>query len=279
MPRNTHTYLFGRIHIVSGVQDRDSKEMLVDALKSGVVVVNGRFEYGFFEVTEFGEGDERYVCGQLVKFKDLLEGERVDKVNRRIVEDGLDEGVVAKSIFCIHYRSLIIAYRPITNRTSASQFRKAFCDLVRTANEGFFFDVTIDTIQEEIAIQEALERFDVVNRVYFEIHPTNPSNRHVYKRLDERLKEWQAQKMQQTIESKWGLNKSALLQDDTYRALIMASDGYGRAQVEGKVNGQVLVVSTNESPVREEIRATDNVESAWQQLRSKIQQLLDRKNR
>lgn len=200
----------------------------------------------------------------------------VDEENIQIIGDERVRGVVGKSNFCIHYDSLVIAYRPLPSKISSFQFQNAFHDLVDIATSNFFFNVVIETIQEEITIIDALRRLDVVNKVFYEVHPTNPSNREPYKKIDEKLKKMEAQRLQQTVESKSGLNKNALLEDETYGALIMASDGYGKAVIEGKLNGNTSVITTGDSPIRVEIQGTDDPDKAMEELQPAIHQLLGR---
>jgi hypothetical protein len=200
------------------------------------------------------ELSEEFVYGRLVKYKRLLEGEIVDEGSHRTVLGGLPYGIVAKSDFFLHYKSGVLAYRPIISKISANQFRLVFARLFEAGHDNFFVSAQVETVDEGIRIEEAIRTFDLIKKVSFDIHPTNPSNRDVYKRVDERLKRLQAEKLKQVVEANnRGLNREALLEDDIYRSLIMATDGYGNGAVYGVSEGRTMVITTGDSPVRKEI--------------------------
>jgi hypothetical protein len=209
------------------------------------------FKYGFFDVQEL---NNEFVYGRLVKYKRILEGEIVDEESHRTVVGGLPHGIVAKSDFFLHYKSGVIAYRPLASRISAKQFRHIFARLFEAGHDNFFVSAQVETIDEGLKIEEAIRKFEVIRKISFDIHPTNPSNRDVYKRVDERLKHLRAEKLKQTVEaSENGLNRDALLEDDIYRSLIMATDGYGNGSLYGVSEGRTMVITTGDSPVRKDI--------------------------
>ena len=257
MPPNVHTYYFGRLNLLG---KWDNKRTFVQkALTAGAIESKRKFKYGIFGVDDLSIQDYVFAYGKLAKYKPLLEGEVVDEEKGQIVEGGLPDGVVAKSDFFFHYQSEVVAYRPITNRLSSEQFREMFARLIEAGHHNFFVSASVELIEEEFGIIEAVQRLQVVKKVTIEIHPTNPSNRRTYKHIDERLKGLKAQKLRQVIEGRnGGLNKEALLNDDIYRGLVMASDGYGKGSVQGILDGAKVTISTGQSPVKKEVLFSEN---------------------
>ncbi len=272
MKPQTQTYFFGRVNTISNVTDK--RQLFFQAFTANKFHMKGDYKYGFFTVREI---DSDFAYGLLVKYKPMLEGEVVDENVHQLVEGGLPDGVVAKSDFFIHIPSSVIAYRPITNKISSSQFRETFAHLIEVGHENFFVSVKVESIDEELRIEEALKKFDQILVLSFDIHPTNPSNRDTYKSLDEKLKLLNADKMKQTLESKsGGLNKSAILDDDSYRALIMAIDGYGKGVIHGTIEGNHKVISTEDSPVRKDVIVSNNPKDILDQLLPEFEKIWKR---
>lgn len=250
MPTKILTFFFGRLNITSYANNK--KDLILTGLRTDKFFDSNQFKYGFFDVQEI---NDEFVYGRLVKYKRVLEGEIVDEESHRTIVGGLPYGIVAKSDFFLHYKSGVIAFRPLASRISAKQFRGVFARLFEIGHDNFFVSAQIETIDEGIKIEEAIKKFEVVRKITFDIHPTNPSNRDVYKRVDERLKRLKADKLKQIVESdkEDGLDKSALLEDETYRSLVMATDGYGNGSIHGVTEGRKVVITTGDSPVRKEI--------------------------
>jgi hypothetical protein len=59
----------------------------------------------------------------------------------------------------------------------------------------------------------------------------------------------------------------------------MAVDGYGRGKIEGIVEGRRVAISTEDSPVCEEVVATDDVGGILEQLRSAFERIWRRTQR
>lgn len=278
MPHNVHTFLFGRLNVLGKWDNKRS--FLHQALSSGEIEKQRKFKYGIFNVEDLSLDGEIFASGQLVKYKPLLEGEIVDETKKQVVEGGLPDGVVAKSDFFLHYASGIIAYRPITNRLSEKQFRGMFSRLIEAGHYNFFISAEIRLIEEEYGIIEAVKKFDVIRRISIELHPTNPSNRDLYRCIDERLKKLRAESMRQIVEAKeGGLNKDALSEDEVYKGIVMAADGYGRGRVQGILDGASVTISTGQSPVKKDILDTDNPKEDLSQLMEAFRKIWDRMKR
>lgn len=253
MSSRTHTYFFGRLNLLGSWKDK--RQFIHEALTTEVFETRRGFKYGLFDIDELEINDELFVFGRLVKYKPLLEGEIVNEDSHELIEDGLIHGVVAKSEFYLHYRTGVIAYRPISNRISDNQFRVISATLIEAGHDHFFVNAEVQSVNEELAIEEAFSKFRHIERVSVDLHPTNPSNRDIYQRLDEKFKRLRASRFRQTIDAtSEGLNQDALREDDAYSGLMMAVDGYGRGCIQGEIDdGRRVTIYTDDSPVTKEV--------------------------
>lgn len=273
-----HTYCFGRLNLLTPTDDKH--EFLLSALRSGAYETRGKFKYGFFDISRACFEDEIFITGSLVKYKPLLEGEIVDETRREIVGGGLPLGVVAKSPFLLHFASSVIAFKPVTNRLSHRQFRETFADLLEAAHDRFFVTATVESVDEELQVVEALDKMSIISEVSFRVHPTNPSSRKVFTEIDEKLKRMNATEMRHSVAGgEGGLNREVLREDDSYRGLIMAADGYGEGNIQGTIDDQKVVISTEDSPVRKEVVATEDPQGILEQLFSTFRRIWERERR
>lgn len=126
--------------------------------------------------------------------------------------------------------------------------------LIEAAHHNFFIDAEIQSVNEEYRIEEAIERFRVITKVVIDLHPSNPSNREVYRRIDQRLKKLKAKRLIETlIAREEGFDVVVFMDDDSYRGLLMAADGYGRGLIQGEIEGREVAISTEDSPIRKEV--------------------------
>ena len=110
--------------------------------------------------------------------------------------------------------------------------------------------------------------------IYYEI-ARSPLD--IYKNLDNRLKTLRAQRLRQIIEAgEGGLNRDELMDDDAYRGLMMAADGYGRGSIDGSINGEMMTISTDDSPVKKSVLSSDNKEEVLHQLISTFKRIWER---
>jgi len=222
---------------------------------------------------------EKFIYGELVKYKQLLEGEIVDEESDRIIESGLPKGVVAISKFFIHSKTMVVGYRPIKSRISEQQFKVFLAKLIAIGHENFFVDVEIDSVDEDVKIEDSLSIFQRIQRIITNVRPTNPSNRPVYRTLDERLRRLNATGEYRDLRaSESGLNKDALAEDEAFMGVMLASDGYGKASIEGVAqNGKRLVVRTEDSPVTRRVTDSESPEDIIGQLFRAFEDIWERK--
>lgn len=275
MTNNIYTFFFGRLNVLGSTEDK--YRFINDALNAGAAEIFGKFKYGFFDIQEVTLNNEVFAFGRIVKYKPLLEGEVVDEGAHALIEGGLPQRVVAKAEFFLHHRTSVIAFRPVASRISSGQFRLVFSRLIEAGHQKYFVSAQIDTIEEELEIRDALQKLEIVRRISIDIHPTNPSNRPVYQNVNERLKALEAQRLRQVIEGgENGLNKRHIENDDAFRGLLMAADGYGKGRIEGSIQGNKVVITTEDSPIRKEVVASETPSEILVQLFPAFQRIWER---
>jgi hypothetical protein len=169
---------------------------------------------------------------------------------RAIADENVRNLVVAHSRFIVHTKSGIIAYHPVGTRISASAFQSHFCRLIENAVNEVFFSAEILPINELEMFQEAMRRFDRIDRLSIYLHPSNPSNRIPWRRVDERLRAMNVDNYQEVYHGKAANGGLKLDADPFLRSkIVMAEDGYGHADAIGKRDGKVHKASTRNQPL------------------------------
>ncbi len=249
MPR-TVTYLFGRLNVIA--QDRDKRTIYSSALSPAAPPLLHRFhKWGFSDVVtlrndEFGEVYEGY----LVKYKDQQAVEVVDTDARTIEDENVRNLVAAHSRFFLHINSGIIAYHPVGNQISGAGFVARFADAIEQAFDHFFIAAEILPINEPEELQQAIRQFTRIDRLSIYLHPSNPSNRKTWRRVDERLHAINAMDYREEYHGK-GPNGGLKPEADRSieRKIAMAEDGYGHAEVSGIREGKRKIISTRNQPL------------------------------
>lgn len=272
-----HKYYFGRVDMFSALGDK--KGLINKALNSSDIEFVGQYKYGFFEPKKIWIDEEEFVAGYLVKFKPILEKEVVDESRHEVIDREISDGVIAKSRFYLHCKTMVFSYRPIVGKISAQQFRKIFSHLVESLCGDLLAKCYVESIDEETKILDAINKFDLLERISVEVHPTNPNNRHIYKDVDTRIKGLEAQSFrQEIIGGTNGLNKNNVLSDDIYNSLVMAVDGYGEGVVVGKVDGEKKTIHTYDSPVNCDVDSAQDDSLVLLILNKAFKRIWNRKN-
>lgn len=114
----------------------------------------------------------------------------------------------------------------------------------------FFVAAEIQSIEEPYRIFEALRRFERISRVSIYLHPANPDLTDVTRRIHSRLKQLGADTYAERYEA-GKLEPGLQVVDDTEvtSKISMAEDGYGKAEVTGTLEGEIVTVTTADSPL------------------------------
>lgn len=241
-------YFFGRLNIIAIYDDKH--EFMRQGFQGGRIIQARGSGWGFFEVNAFEDESGHWFEGYLVKYKPETEEEKVVLETQQIEDEAVRDRVVAKSRFFIHVDSGIIAYRPISNQISRKQFADNFVSVFRENHDFFFGNAELISIDEEYKILDILRRFTRIQEVKVSLHPSNPSNRDMWRRTDERLRNLGAASYQESIEANVnGPGLRVIEDEETTGKIAMAVDGYGQAAVTGTLDGEQVTINTEQNPI------------------------------
>ncbi len=241
-------YYFGRLNLI--VAGREKFQVLRTALASNVALPVRRQRWGFYEFNERRLGNEVFQTGFLVKYKPEAEEEVVVPERRALEDKSIENRVTAKSRFFLHPASGVIAYHPVSSQIPRHLFESRFVEVLKSALQNFFIDAEIQAIQEQFKILEELQSFTTISRVSIYLHPSNPSSRDIWRRVDQQLKDVNASGYWERFDgdrATGGLRIAA--DEDVRRKIAMAEDGYGKVDVIGERDGATRRVSTRDSPM------------------------------
>lgn len=242
----TVTYLFGRLNLVAHYDDK--RTYLISLMESRKYLHKRGFEWGIFDVEALVADGQAFIFGHLCKYLPSDSEEIVDKSAGKTGQRPVDNHLVAKSPFVLHVKSGLIAFHPVPNHIVPSTFRKMFAELLKHAQDKIMIEADVQMVHQEYQILKVLKKFDQIRSLKIELHPSNPSNREVWKRTDERLRRMKARTFKQEYTSMDGLQVDE--NDEVYGDILMASDGYGKASIHGIMNGKVVTASTEQVPVK-----------------------------
>ncbi len=266
------TYYFGRLNLIAYYTDK--KPYIVNSLKKKQQVVVKEYEWGFFDVDEITIFEENYIYGNLVKYKTLTAEEIVDREKRKTITEPASDRVLAKSFFLLHIKSGLIGYHPIPNKISDNQFRMIFSRLIEEANDNLLINADIQTVNEEVEIIKAIRSFDAINSLFIRLHPSNPNYSHRWKKIDDKMKIMQAE----IYKSSYNSNKGLVIneEDEVYEEILMASDGYGKAELYGQKDGKKKIASTEKIPIKAEGPKEGTTQEIVSPIISKFTEILKR---
>ena len=269
-------YYFGRLNLIAHYDDK--YKFLTKTFKTPIVFEKRGFLWGFFDISELKTEFGNFFHGYLVKYESLGEEEIAYPETHELNETQLTNRVIAKSPFFLHLKSGLIAFCPCLNAISVESFRSIFAKLVMKANDYFFIDAEVQSIQEQFKIFEELKKFSKFRKIIIILHPSNPSNRERWRNIDERLKTIEASRLKEEIDFKENHSGLDVLNDnETMNKLYMAEDGYGSAKVIGESEGAPKTVSSKDNPISKKVsEVEDEPHGTFEQLIETIRNIFNR---
>jgi len=249
MAPRLYTFQFGRVLVV-GRSVTDKAEFFSKVFSVKRPVSDQFNKFLFLDVQSLSINQETFFVGKLVKYK-AKEEDVVIEDDSALGTSIVENAVVAQPEFVLHPFTGIIAFRSMPSLFSPRQFRDKFARLVEASFDNFFINTKVEAVNEEFEIQEQFKRLRSIKHISVDLHPSNPHNRDLWKHVDEEIKSYGAvEYLQQLIAPNDGsLSKEKLEQSDIFAGIIMASDGYGYASIEGVLeDGQRVKVTTADNP-------------------------------
>jgi hypothetical protein len=268
-------YYFGRLNLITWVTKEKKKEYILGSLKSNATIFERGFHWGFFDVESISLGDDVYIYGLLVKYTPQSIEEVVDEINKCLKTTDIYDKMISKNEFFLHLNSGILAYHT-DYKCNSNLFKRQFAKIIEEANNNIFVNAEIISIDDETKIFDAIMNFDKVQRISLELHPSNPSNRELWKKTDDKIRNLNAQKY---YEYYVGEDLHIADNHEVYGNVVMACDGYGKATVIGIKSNKKLKVSTDKMPISQYAGRTIRVENKSEilsQLTSTFKKVLER---
>lgn len=250
MPKRAR-YHFGRLNVLPIRPYNEKLKWLENSLEWGGTVQDHNIHWQLFNIARLENDLGLFFSGFLGRYKEDTQIEIALPSGREIDVRTIENLISAKTLFFLHAESGVVAFRSVPKLIPPETFKARFTDLIFQGSGKFFTDVEIDNIEEPFSLREELKRFGRVNEVHIALHPSNPSNREVWKRVDRRLKDLKATKYVEQYETKDPYSSGLLIlnDDDILSKIAMAEDGYGRVVVRGEIEGEDHTVTTTDNPV------------------------------
>lgn len=252
-------YYFGRLNLTPIYPYSEKLGLLRAVLRSRTPIVANKRVWQIFRVAEFnGEADlGLFLSGYLGRYKKVTKVEVASLEAQDVNSQTIENVVSAKSLFFLHVASGILAYHSTVGQIPPRVFRSRFAQLLyakarmlSTKAPISLRYVEVDPINEEASLRDQLKEFDRIEEIRIVLHPSNPSNREVWKRVDERLRQLAATQYTETIKTKDPQRGLAIVDDEEVISKIsMAEDGYGKASARGTIKGEEHTVTTSSNPV------------------------------
>lgn len=264
MPRAREIrFFFGRLNLIGRHHPtvQEKKKFLLEAFTAEAVVERRGYRWIFLEAgeVEFGELGT-FLHGYLGKYKAESEAEVVVEESHKIAYEQIQRLVSAKARFFLHVQSGLIAYHPVGREIDRRAFTDVFVRLFKEACKRFFVEAEISAVEDQYRILDEIKKFDIITSIEIKLHRANPRTAPKWEQVQARLDRLGVQTYSERFEAprgptEWdegkveeeGLNVAS---DRSIRQKIsMADDGYGRAVVKGRQNGERKQVSTSDNPI------------------------------
>lgn len=248
----------------------------MQGLRSSKIFQHRQSAWGFFEIET--HDNETYCSGWLAKYKPSAVEEIVVPENHALGDYSVPNLVTAKSRFFLHLETGLIAFRAVTPDIPRDVFKQRFCSCLENAYDAILVNVEITLVEDEYEILEAIKSFSSIKQVEISLHPSNPSNRDLWKRVDERLIKLRATKYIEQYETDRPDGSLNIQQDDEIKSKVtMAVDGYGKAAISGVMAGRNRTITTEDNPITEEARSDDlDAQSVLTDLKEMFQRIMNR---
>lgn len=247
MPRTTLFY-FGRFNVLAIYEDKMA--MLLQGFRTDTIHESHRQRWGFFNIAEEESRLGTFLTGYLAKFRPVEEEEVAQLDTHVIGTASIENKIIARSRFCLHVPSGLIAFHVVAGQITTSTFRKVFAKLFMAGLQDFFVSAEISMVEDRIEFFNCLGRFARIYRVRVLLHPSNPRSARMWHRLDWRIKRRNATTYMEEIRNETPGGSLSIAGDlDLQSKFNMASDGYGVAEVTGLIEDRHRTVRTSDNPV------------------------------
>lgn len=259
----------------------DKTLAIYDAIDGKFPIEYRKDNFKFVNMDLIKEGSINYITGRIVKYKLEQSLDVIEEGSSEISEVVVKNKILATSKFIIRPEEGIIAFEDIPSYIPKDTFPRIFEDLFKANNEKQL-TITISPITDENAFFTRIKEIKEIKRVVISLVPSNPSNRDVWKEMDEKLKKDNITNYKEIQENK-SPNGSIKIDEETKSKLHMSEDGYGKSQVQGvDKDGDFITVSTKDADkhLKKKVQYDfDEIRSYIQYLSSKFVDIINRTNK
>ena len=213
-----------------------------------MIIKHKQFKYRFSGVERVKLEDMGFFVGSLLKYSRNKSHEVVEESGGTVNQIEVDNEVIGTAKFVLEVKTGLIAYTVPARQISQLSFLNRFTELIEEANDNFFVEATIETIEERGDLMERLRSMNRIDEIKINLHPSNPSSAKIWETVDKRIQGLNAAKYSQQYEAKKG-GPSLQTDNQIIQSIAMAEDGYGTAQAKGiNQDGQQVRYSTTDNP-------------------------------
>ncbi len=249
------------VHRVSKIGDVPVEKILDSIINSTYIHYNS-YKFAFTGTIL----EEDYIFSFLTKYYPEDEVTIVDESTSHIEQKKQEIKNLVKAVcpFIFIPKKSIIAHLHVWNEITPENFAKIFPVLHDVKHNTMFSEIVIEPIADLEAFLNKLTKMTEISKIKSRIYPSNPHYSKYWKLLDEYLKKRNVQEMNLSEESKLGGLKTPLVEatqkildnEDIHDiedlnlieiSVIMATDGYGNSEIQGKIDGVEEAIFTNKS--------------------------------
>jgi len=256
MPRLA-TFYFARINKFGST----TTEEVLDAIRSPIAIEDGKFKWSIIDIEYNSVTNAHYIYGKLAKYWMETDVKTVNEAVKQTENKNEPNLIQTESTFIILPDHAGIAFSAGTSGITKEAFLDIFPRLINFViqkNE-VFKGIEIEPISDTRTFHSKILEFSSIQEIKAKVRPSNPQFSPLYEDLQKYLKERNSanisieessdptngllSKLQESIKKVIGKLKLSPI-PITDAAVIMAADGYGRAEVTGINNEQPLTITT-----------------------------------
>jgi hypothetical protein len=247
--------------------------------------IDGKFNFeyrkDFFKFVDMDlikEESESYIIGRIVKYKFEHPQKVIEDNSNTITEVVVKNKILAASKFIIKAEEGLIIFEEISSYIPKDTFPKIFEELFKKHNQDGL-EISISPITDENVFFTRIKEVKKVKKIVISLVPSNPDNRDIWKKMDEKLKDENVTHYKEVLENK-SPDGSITIDKETESKFFMSEDGYGKSTVQGlDDNNELITISTKDADKHTKKRIsfdTDDIRFYIGQLKSKVTEIINR---
>lgn len=245
-------------------------DKIVEAMREPETVEYRGTRYSFIDFETFSiSGREVGFYAKLAKYKQQGAVGVVREEQHTSAEAEVRNLIDAASPFVYLPGVSGLTYRHIWNRLPGEQFERVFKELIESKYQKFFVGCDIEPITDLRTFVTRLSRIDRITELRATVSPPNPLFAPCWKSLGDYLRKRKLTEVQIREQATSGIDTKlkeiadAVLSDQSPKklvelmeplldgvgdaAVLMATDGYGRARIRGIEDGREVVIRTSDN--------------------------------